>query len=181
MHFNKYKIYHFIDKLNKEKLKKINKNISLIYRNYNKKPNKQLLLNLKNFCRKRGIKIYISNDIKLALKFNFDGIYIPSFNKQIKQNLYFKKKNFSVIGSAHNIYQIKNKEMQNVEYIFISPIFYTKKTKKKLDIHNFNYLLKLTKMKAIALGGINEINIKKIPLTNAKGFASITYIDNFYQ
>ncbi len=167
--------------MDKEKLKKINKNISLIYRNYNKKADKQLLVNLKNFCKKRGVKIYISNDVKLALKFNFDGVYLPSFNKQTKQNLYYKKKNFSVIGSAHNIYQIKNKELQKAEYIFISPIFYKKKIKNRLGVHSFNYLSKFTKIKTIALGGINKINIKKIALTNARGFASISYINNIYQ
>ena len=174
-------IYYYIDKFNRDEIYKLNKSINIIYRNYSASFNTIEILELVNFCKKQRRKVYISNNLKLALKFNFDGVYLPSFNKQTKQNLYYKKKNFSVIGSAHNIYQIKNKELQKAEYIFISPIFYKKKIKNRLGVHSFNYLSKFTKIKTIALGGINKINIKKIALTNAKGFASISYINNIYQ
>ena len=86
------------------------------------------------------------------------------------------RKKFKIIGSAHNIAEIKIKEMQNCKEIFISPIFKTPKHKNFLDILKFNLITKETKVKIVALGGINDRNLKKINLTKSKGVASISWI-----
>ena len=52
--------------------------------------------------------------------------------------------------------------MQNCEEIFISPIFKTPKHKNFLDILKFNLITKETKVKIVALGGINDQNLRKI-------------------
>ena len=79
----------------------------------------------------------MSNNIKLAVKLNLDGAYIPSFNKN-KQHLSFSyKKNFLIIGSAHNNDEIKIKELQGVKILFLSSIF--KKKKKYLGIKKFKF------------------------------------------
>ena len=77
-------IYYYIDKFNRGEIYKLNKSIRIIYRNYSNKFNTKEILQLVAFCKKQGRKVYISNNLKLALKFNFDGIYIPSFNKLLK-------------------------------------------------------------------------------------------------
>ena len=105
---------------------------------------------------------------------NLDGIYIPSFNKDLKINYFSKKKNFYLLGSAHNIKEIRQKEMQNVDYIFLSPIFLTKKSKNYLGTYKFNSLVKQTKKKVICLGGIKKKNLNKIKLLNTYGFSSIS-------
>ena len=53
---------------------------------------------------------------------DLDGVYIPSFNNDLKHLNYPKKKNFLVLGSAHNIKEIRIKEMQKVDSIFFSSI-----------------------------------------------------------
>ena len=117
----------------------------------------------------------ISNYFDIATKLNLDGFYIPSFNtKFFLQKNYHKK--FLIVGSAHNIKEIKIKEKQNVKLIFLSPIFKTKKNKNFLDIMKFNNLSQITKKPIVALGGINTINIKKLKMTNAFGFSGISHI-----
>jgi thiamine-phosphate pyrophosphorylase len=86
------------------------------------------------------------------------------------------RKNFKIIGSAHNYKEIKIKEKQGCKEIFISPIFFNPKNKYFLDIVKFNYLGLTTKNKIIALGGINENNLKRLKCTNTTGFASISWI-----
>ena len=70
------------------------------------------------------------------------------------------KKNFKIIGSAHNIKEIKIKEIQNVKRFFISSLF--KKNKNYLGINKFKLISKLTNKKVVALGGISKKNINKL-------------------
>ena len=78
---------------------------------------------LKNFCKKRGNKLFLSNNIKKALELNLDGAYLPSFNKNYKHLSFNFKKDFTLIGSAHSVKEIKIKERQGTSSIFISSIF----------------------------------------------------------
>ena len=73
-----------------------------------------------------------------------------------------EKKNFSIIGSAHNQKEIQKKISQKCEAIFLSPVFNVKKSKKKLGLHKFNFLSQYNKTKIFALGGINKNNIRKL-------------------
>jgi len=170
------KIYYFIDEFNREEIKKLNRKIVLIYRNYNRNYNLKLIKKIKNFCLKQNRKFYISNNLKLALNLSLDGLYIPSFNKLCNYKNLSSKKKFEIIGSAHNSIQIKNKEKQGCVSIFIAPIFKTKKNDYFLDTARFNLLAKNTKKKIIALGGINYLNYKRLKLTKVDGFASISWI-----
>jgi len=76
-----------------------------------------------------------------------------------------------IIGSAHNLKEIRIKEKQEVKQMFISSIF--KQEKNYLGIYKFKKLSKLSKKQIIALGGINKNNLKKIRLLNVVGFAAI--------
>ena len=116
----------------------------------------------------------MANNIKIALQLDLDGIYIPSFNKELKINNFTKKKKFKILGSAHNISEIRQKEKQRVSCIFLSPVFITKKSNKFLGIHKFNNLKKYTKKKIICLGGINKNNLNKIKLLNIYGLSSVS-------
>ena len=115
----------------------------------------------------------MSNNYKLALKMDLDGVYIPSFNSDLKHLNYPKKKNFIVLGSAHNIKEIRIKEVQKVDAIFISSLFNIKKN--LLGINKFLNLISFTKKRIIALGGINDKNLRKLRLLNINGYAGISF------
>ena len=67
-------IYYYIDKFNRDEIHKLNKTINIIYRNYSSRFIKKEILQLVTFCKKQRRKVYISNNLKLALRFNFDGV-----------------------------------------------------------------------------------------------------------
>ena len=167
--------YYFINKFDQSHLDKQNKNTIIIFRNYVQPVDEGLILKLKNYCKKKGNKFLLSNDIKLAIKLDLDGAYIPSFNKDKKHLAYSLKKEFIILGSSHNIYEIRTKELQNVTIIFLSSIF--KKNKNYLGINRFKLLSLLTKKPFIALGGISNTNLKKLNLTNCAGFAGISFFE----
>ena len=130
---------------------------------------------MKTYCKLNGYKFYLSNNIKLAIKLDLDGVYIPSFNSKIKHLAFSYKKNFLIIGSAHNNREIKIKELQKVEILFLSSLF--KNNKNFLGVNKFKILSNLTKKKVVALGGITSKNRKKLKLLNCFGFAGISYFE----
>jgi len=165
--------YYFIKKFDQSHIDKQDKKTIIIFRNYDQDIDEKLILTIKNYCKKKGNKFLISNNIKLAIKLNLDGVYIPSFNNDKKHLSYSFKKNFIILGSAHNLYEIRNKESQNVKAIFLSSIF--KKNKNFLGINRFKLLSHLSKKPLIALGGISNNNLKKLNLINCFGFAGISF------
>ena len=168
--------YYFISKFERNNIDKLDKQTGVIYRNYNSKfHDEELILKIKNYCKKKRIEFYLSNNIKLAIKLDLDGAYIPSFNKTTKHLSFSYKKNFCLIGSAHNIKEIKIKEIQNVKKIFISSVF--KKNNNYLGINRFKLISKFTKKKIVALGGISKKNIKKLNLLLRQEFAGISYFE----
>ena len=167
--------YYFINKFDTNYIDKQDKNTAIIYRNYNSINNPNSLLKIKNYCKKKGYKFFLSNNIKLAIYLKLDGAYIPSFNKDTRHLSFSLTKNFLMIGSAHNNKEIKIKVKQGVKILFLSSLF--KKNKNYLGINKFKLLTKLAKTKFIALGGISNSNLKKLKLVKCFGFAGISYFE----
>ena len=168
--------YYFLNKFKTNNIDRLDKQTIVIYRNYRSKAiDQELILKLKKYCKKKGIKFYLSNDIKLAIKLDLDGAYLPSFNRCKKHLAFSLKKKFKLIGSAHNLKEIKIKERQNVNRIFISSLF--KKNKNYLGLNKYKLLSNLTKIKIVALGGISKDNINKLKLLNNPEFAGISYFE----
>ena len=167
-------IYYFISNFNEKEIIGLDNKINIIYRNYKETVTEDTIKMIKNLCTKLGKKFFISNNVALAIKLQLDGVYIPSFNKTLNLNIKATNK-FEILGSAHNLSEIRIKEKQGVNTLFLSPVFPVKKNNKFLGIHKFNLLSRLTKKKVIALGGINKNNINKIKLIECSGYAGITY------
>ena len=173
---HKDKKYYFINKFETNNIDKQDKQTIIIYRNYSSKTaDVKLILKIKNYCNKKGIKFYLSNNIKLAIKLNLDGAYIPSFNKDIKHLSYSLKKKFKIVGSAHNLKEIRIKEIQKVDKIFLSSLF--KKNKNYLGINKFKLLSKFTRKEIVVLGGISKKNLRKLKILNQYRFAGISYFE----
>ncbi len=170
------RVFLFVDEYNFKELSFLKKNIDIIYRNYKKKIDKSTLLSLKNICKRDKRKFYISNNIKLSIQLKIDGVYIPSFNKDLNFLNINTYKKFHIIGSAHNKREIRIKRLQGCKLIFLAPIFDSNKNKKILDVVKFNLNTLNEKNKFIALGGINNKNVNKIFLTDSVGFAGIRAI-----
>jgi len=166
--------YYFINKLDTNNIDKQDNQTTIIYRNYTTKTVDQtLILKIKRYCKKKTIKFYLANNIKLAIKLGLDGAYVPSFNKSLKHLAYSYKKNFNIVGSAHNIKEVRYKELQKVNKIFLSSLF--KNNKNYLGINKLKLLSNLSKKQIVVLGGISQKNIKLLKLLNSPDFAGISF------
>tara|TARA_Y100000389_G_C17338158_1_gene451800 strand:- start:207 stop:779 length:573 start_codon:yes stop_codon:yes gene_type:complete len=166
----------FVSNYNLNELSNLKKNINIIYRNYDDNIDINSIKKIKYFCKKTNRKFFLSNNFKLAFKLNLNGVYIPAFNKKINITNKSLRKNFEIIGSAHNLTEIKIKEKQGCHLIFLSPLFKIEKNKTFLGITKFNLLTLNQKLNFIALGGISFLNFKKIYITNSLGFSGIKWI-----
>ena len=171
-------VYYFIADFNRNEILNLDKKITLIFRNYDQKREEKelIILKIKQFCKQNDRKLLLSNDLKLALKLNLDGLYIPAFNNLLKYKNFSKKNNFKLVGSAHNKHELLTKKLQGCEEVFISPLFKNKKSNFFLDVCRFNLIGLGSNISVVALGGINNSNFKKIKLTNSIGFASISWL-----
>ena len=168
--------YYFINKFDTNNINNQDKQTVIIYRNYSlSKLDEDLILKIKKHCKKRKVKFYLSNNIKLAIKLNLDGAYIPSFNKNTNHLAYSFKKSFNLVGSAHNLKEIKIKEKQGVKKIFLSSLF--KKNENFLGINKFKILSKMTNIDVVALGGISKSNLKKLYFLDYSDFAGISFFE----
>ena len=167
--------YFFVNSFEPNLIKIQDKNTSIIYRNYEKKNIINDLIKLKYFCKKKKYNLFLANDIKLALKLRLNGAYIPSFNKKFDHLSYSLRKDFILLGSAHNVKEINIKKKQKVKKIFISSLF--KKNKNFLGINRYRILTKLTKKNVVALGGISRKNKKKLNLLCQANFAGISFFE----
>ena len=168
--------YYFINKFETNNIDKLDNQTTIIYRDYSSETvNEKLIIKIKNYWKKKRIKFYLSNNIQTAIKLNLDGVYIPSFNKSTKHLAYSFKKNFKIVGSAHNLEEIRTKETQKVDKIFLSSLF--KKNKNYLGINKFKLLSQLTRKEVVVLGGISKKNLKKLKILKQSKFAGISYFE----
>ena len=168
--------YYFISEFDTNNINKLDRQTAIIFRNYKSGTvNETVITKIKKICKKKSIKFYLSNNVKLAIKLNLDGIYIPSFNKSFSHLSYSYTKKFKIIGSAHNLKEIRVKERQKVEKIFLSSLF--KKNKNYLGINKIKLLSKLTSKEIVVLGGISKKNIKTLKILNNPNFAGISFFE----
>ena len=170
---NKYLAYYFVDNINSETkllIKKFKK-ISLIYLNSGINNKIENLYSIKEFCRKNKIDLYVCDDFKLAIKIKANGLYLTKNNKTMNHCVN-QKKGFINIGVAHNQLEFFKKKQQKVDKIFLSPIFKTKKYSKNkiLETLKFRIISMRWKTNVIPLGGINQLNLKRIKMLNVEGF-----------
>jgi len=177
MHNKLPSLYFFIDSVKEDHIRKLDKKIAIIYRNYQVHHNKKLILDIRKICKKDGRKFFLSNNLKLANNLDLDGVYLPSFNKNLNINKTNLRKKFKIIGSAHSVDEIKIKEKQGAELIFLAPLFKTSKNKRFLNPIKFNLLTTKTDTKIIALGGILSKNLNRLKMVRKYGFAGISYFN----
>jgi thiamine monophosphate synthase len=174
-----YEYYVFLEELNdifKENIIKL-KNINIIININNiNKSNLNKALSIIRFSQAYKIPYYIINNYQMSIKYNADGVFLSSNNKQLKRPLQLKK-GFKIIGLAHNQLEYYKKKEQLCKNIMVSPLFYNSKysINKILGINKFNLLTNDWKEKICALGGISSTNIKKIRMTKARSLAGISF------
>ena len=96
-------------------------------------------------------------------------------------NFKHSRKKLTILGSAHNALEVKLKEKQGVNLVFLSPLFLTKDYKHNLGIVKFNLMTKITKTLLVPLGGIRVNNINKLKMLKTNSLSGITFFNQKYE
>jgi thiamine monophosphate synthase len=185
MQLNKFyseNFYFFTSYINEQISKNVLKfqNIAVVYNETSANDLKNFLI-IKKFCKGNNIKLYILDNLRIAYKFNLDGIVISHNNKRVVfYNRITCKKEFKIIGKVHNQKEYYFKIKQNCKNIILSPIFSNKKytNYQLLGVVKFNIISKNWRESIFALGGINLSNFRRIKETKAQGFGFNNFIND---
>lgn len=155
------KIVQFRSKnLNSEDYSRVSKKIYNICKKYNANYiiNDYLNFNSNKYCD--GIQL-TSNNLKNIKTFNLDRKYI-------------------LIGSCHNIEEIKICNNLNINLILISPLFSTS-NKTGIGWKKFKELVNESKIPVFALGGLKySDDIENVKINGGVGIAASTYFYNLF-
>ena len=169
-----YKHYVFLEEINnliKGNLIKFNGlNIIIdIDQNDNKRLENQL--SIIKFAKDNRIPFLIKNDFQKSIKYKADGVFISSDYKKITKPILLKK-NFFIVGGAHNQLEYAQKFKQKCQVLMLSPLFFNEKYSKNkiLNVSKFNSKTIHWNIDLCALGGINTKTLKKkVDLMKEKG------------
>jgi len=91
---------------------------------------------------------------------------------------FFKKKTFNIIGSAHNLSEIIQKNKQGCQIILLSKLFLVDYDRKSpfLGIVKFNNFINTFSNKLMPLGGIKINNLNSLKNIDCVGFAIMSEI-----
>ena len=122
----------------------------------------------------QDIKSFIHRDADMAKKLNAVGVHLTS--TQFDKIEYAKSLGLEVIISTHTHDEVLKAQELGADAVTYSPIFSSPGKGEPKGVEDLKELVKLTKVKIFALGGIiGEEQVKKTQESGAYGFASIRY------
>jgi thiamine-phosphate pyrophosphorylase len=130
-------------------------------------------------CKKNDVLFIVNDRVDIALAVDADGVHLG--NEDIHYSTARKiLGNMKIIGlTVHDIGEAIEAERIGADYVGISPIF---ETETKPDagmpagIDLIKYIRKVIKIPFIAIGGINEDNVKSVVEAGARSIAVISAI-----
>ncbi len=131
-------------------------------------------------CRKNKVKLIINDNPHLALKVNAHGCHLGQRDMNIFDARKILKNKIIGVTCHNSIKLAKIASSSGANYIALGAFFKTrtKKVTHKANIKSLTKIKKLINLPIVAVGGINEINYKKLLLNKADFLAISSYIWN---
>jgi thiamine-phosphate pyrophosphorylase len=135
---------------------------------------------IKKICKDFKVKFLINDDPKLANQINADGCHLGQNDMAINDARKLLKK--KIIGvTCHNSMRLAKIAIKNnADYLAFGAfnISKTKKVKFRANVKIIKRMKKLSDIPIVAIGGINNVNYKKLLLNKADFLAISGYIWN---
>ena len=135
---------------------------------------------IKKICKKFKVKFLINDDPYLAKRLNADGCHLGQKDTDILSARQVLGKKIIGITCHNSIKLAKIAIKYNPNYIAFGAFYptKTKRVKYKANISILKKIKKYSKLPIVAIGGINDVNYKKLLLNKASFLAISGYIWN---
>ena len=149
-------------------------------KNYSMKRKIQIALKIKKICKRMNVKFIINDNPVLAKRINADGCHLGQKDKNIKVARKLLKRKIIGITCHNSIRLAKIASKNGADYIAFGAFnaSKTKKVKYKANIKIIKSLKKSLNIPVVAIGGVNNLNYKKLLLNKADFLAISGYIWN---
>jgi len=150
----------------------------IIIRHFSREEKIKLIFKVKKLCRKHKVLLLVSDDTKLALSMQCDGVHFSelSLKKAAGIGKALKTKPSLIYTCAcHSQRFVHAAQKAKMDAILISPVF---KTNSHPNAHTkgswgFQNLARQTHLHCFGLGGLNKKTAQQLIQTRACGFAGI--------
>jgi len=153
-------------------------NSAVIVRHFTRKQKEEIILKIKNLCRKHKVKLLVSDDMGLAIRYRLDGVHFPEARLksiaacgQVSRPL----PQFLYTGACHSQTGIQNAKRAGLDAILLSPVFPTSSHPGApcLGLTRFRHLGSHTALPVYALGGITPKTAPHLRASRAIGVAGV--------
>ncbi len=143
---------------------------ALILRDYDAPDREALAKRLQSICADRGVLFLVGGDRALAEKIGADGAHFPAWMTPESLS--------PMITSAacHNDAEIQRAGDAKVDLALVSPVFQTRSHpgQQSLGADAFKLMARRASIPVLALGGVDETNVRQLAGPNVAGFAAIS-------
>ena len=135
---------------------------------------------VKIICKAFGVKFLINDDPKLAYQVNADGCHLCQNDMTLNDARKILKKKIIGVTCHNSISLAKIAIKQKADYLAFGAfnITKTKKVRFRANVGVIKKLKKLSDIPVVAIGGINNLNYKKLLLNKADFLAISGYVWN---
>ena len=135
---------------------------------------------IKKICKDFKVKFLINDDPKLAYQINADGCHLGQNDMAVNDARILLKKKIIGVTCHNSISLAKIAIKNNADYLAFGAfnITKTKKVRFRANVGVIKKLKKLSDIPVVAIGGINNLNYKKLLLNKADFLAISGYVWN---
>lgn len=133
---------------------------------------------IKKFLKRKNVLFIVDDRVDLAYFLDADGVHLGQDDIGVDQARKILGRNKIIGFSTHSMAQLRLAVKKDVDYISIGPVFATptKPDYKAVGLDLIKSAARLTKVPLVAIGGINERNIKEVVKAGAQRVAVVRAI-----
>jgi thiamine-phosphate pyrophosphorylase len=150
---------------------------AVILRHYGDPEREALAFRLAAICRKRGLRLLIADDARLASRVRADGVNLPEARTRTPPSGWrqFRRPGWLVTAAAHSPRAVVRAAQAGVDAVLLSPVFPTKSHPGAAPIGPLRFAawVRGSPLPVYALGGVSVGSARRLACGGAAGFAGI--------
>jgi thiamine-phosphate pyrophosphorylase len=153
----------------------------VILRHYDDPARGQIAARLRTICRRRGLRILVGGDWRLAAKVDAHGLHLPTRlaakGLEPGARLWIRQRKKLLTVAAHSARDLRRANAISATAAVLSPIFHTDSHPGRRSLGRLRCaaIAHSSKVAVIALGGVSEKTINAIYPTRCVGVAGIGF------